>query len=132
VTVFVDTSAFYAFLSKDDSAHERVTECFGELTGRRERLMTNSYVLSETMGLLQQRGGWTALRRFLDDVAPLVNVVWITAQHHAAGCQLMRSSPSRHFSVVDATAMVTMREEGLTTCIGLDTEFTRQGFRLIP
>lgn len=84
------------------------------------------------MGLLQHRLGWATLQRFVEDVTPLVTVIWVKEREHQAGWQLMLGSPARHFTIVDATAMVIMRQENLRSCATLDPEFRRQGFEILP
>ncbi len=130
--IFVDTSAFYALASRDDANHERVKALFGRLANANEILISSSYVMSETMGLLQHRLGWATLQRFVEDVTPLVTVIWVKEREHQAGWQLMLGSPARHFTIVDATAMVIMRQENLRSCATLDPEFRRQGFEILP
>ena len=130
--VFVDTSGFYALACKSDRSHQEVTEAFRDLAKRGATLVTNSYVLSETMGLLQIRHGFEAVRGFVAEVVPSVKVLWVQPEDHAAGWALVQQESKRHTTIVDATAMKMMAQEGIHTCIGLDLEFRRQGFRLLP
>ena len=95
-------------------------------------LFTNSYVLSETMGLLQIRHGFKAVRGFVAEVLPSARVVWVQPEDHEAGWNLMQREPKGHTTIVDATGMTMMRKQGIHICIGLDLEFRRQGFRLLP
>ena len=47
--VFGDTSGFFAFLSADDSSHERMKQSFRRLLRERAVIRTTSYVLIETL-----------------------------------------------------------------------------------
>ncbi len=127
--ILVDTSAFYSLIHAEDQNHEQVREAFDGVT---EPLLTTSYVISETMGLLQRRLGWNSVHTFVTDLLPHVQAVWIGAAQHNAGWELMRSHPVRHLTIVDATAMAVMRERGLRRCLTLDGEFGRQGFKMLP
>ena len=57
MSLFVDTSAFYAYMIGSEEAHPAVSREFtAALTGR-SPLWTTSFVLVETMALLQHRIG---------------------------------------------------------------------------
>ena len=58
--VFADTSALYALLVAGDSAHDAVRDGIEELERAGARLVTNSYVVHETVALLQARSGPSA------------------------------------------------------------------------
>ena len=53
----VDTSAFYAYLIEGDRFHGLVSACIREAATRDEKLVSTSFVLSETQDLLQVRDG---------------------------------------------------------------------------
>ena len=55
MTVFVDTSAFYAVLDRDDANHAAAEEAWRALLGEPATLLTTNYVLVETAALLQRR-----------------------------------------------------------------------------
>ena len=130
--VFVDTSGFYAHACKSDDAHKEVIEVFRDLGTRQAVLVTNSYVLSETMGLLQIRHGFTAVSQFVANVVPLIRVLWVQQSDHEQAWSLMQREQKRHLTIVDASAMVMMTRESIRSCVGLDLEFRRQGFVLLP
>jgi predicted nucleic acid-binding protein len=132
VRIYVDTSGLYAYVCKDDQDHSRVLPVFHDVARRRERLVATSYVLCETMGLIQHRLGVKALRSFVEGIVPLLEVVWVGAEDHAAAWSLMRDRPKRALTLVDAAGVVVMRREGLKRCIALDPEFRREGFEVLP
>lgn len=57
MAVFVDTSAWYALGTAGDESHAAARRVYAELIRHGERLITCSYVLAETMGLIQRRLG---------------------------------------------------------------------------
>ena len=57
MTVFIDTSAFYAVLDRDDSNHPKAKKAWSELLREWAAPLTNNYVLLETAALLQHRLG---------------------------------------------------------------------------
>ena len=130
--IYVDTSAFYAYLSRDDQDHGRVLECFRTCLEAELALVASSYVVAETMGLVQHRLGVAVLARFVDDMLPLVRVEWIAAGEHDAAWKLLRDVAKRSFTIVDASTAVLMKRDGIDEVIALDPEFRRLGFAAIP
>jgi len=63
VSVLADTSAFYAHIVKSEATHDRVREAFASLMSRRRPIWTTSFVIVETMALLQHRIGLDAGER---------------------------------------------------------------------
>lgn len=132
VPIYVDTSGFYAYACADDGLHKQVKEVFKKLAAEQERIITSSYVLCEVMGLMLKRLGFSVLKDFVDDVLPIVDIIWIGEEEHAAGWQLMQSKPKRKLTIVDATGIAVMRKERLRKCVALDAEFVREGFEVLP
>lgn len=72
MSVFADTSAFYAVFDADDEEHPRAREAWDGLISAETPLLTSNYVLVETTALLQNRLGIGAVRAFDDAVSPLL------------------------------------------------------------
>ncbi len=56
--VIIDTSAFYALMSANDSFHRRAADTYERLIDREQELWTTSYALVETMALVHRRLGF--------------------------------------------------------------------------
>lgn len=132
MTVFVDTSAFYAVLDRDDANHEAAKRVWIELLRETATLVTTSYVLVETVAVLQHRLGVAAVRSFHEDVVPLLDVVWVTEEQHRAGVEAVLAASRKKLSVVDCVSFQSMRHEGLRTAFCFDAHFREQGFALKP
>jgi predicted nucleic acid-binding protein len=130
--VFVDTSAFYAGLDRDDINHKRAKNAWTDLLAGDARLLTNNYVLLETGVLLQKRLGSAALRLFYQDVVPLLAVDWISQQRHQAGLEALLAAARRKLSLVDCISFQSLREYGSQTAFCFDPHFREQGFDTIP
>lgn len=131
MTVFIDTSAFYAVFDRDDSNHHRALAGWERLLRQPEDLLTSNYVLLETGALLQHRLGIAALRAFHEDVVPLLRVEWVPEQRHRAAVEAMLAAARKKLSVVDCTSFQTMRECGARTAFCFDNHFREQGFEVI-
>ncbi len=132
MNVFVDTSAFYAVLDRDDSNHTAAAKLWAELLRERAALFTTNYVLVETAALLQHRIGVAAVRAFHEDVAPVLQVDWISEEAHRAGMESLLTAGRKMLSLVDCMSFQSMRQMGLRQAFCFDKHFREQGFVLQP
>ena len=129
--IFIDTSAFYALLDRDDTRHPRAKRAWIELLKAAHTLVTSNYVLVETSALLQNRLGMEAIRAFHDDVLPLINSEFVTSGTHRSGVATLLSASRRNLSLVDCVSFEVMRTSGINTVFAFDKHFKEQGFTLI-
>lgn len=131
MSVFVDTSAFYAYLDIRDRRHERVGVVLADAV-RSERLVTHSYVVLETTVLLQRRAGLEAVRRFHVDVLPTCTVVFVDSVLHDDALGLLLTAGRRGLSLVDCVSFELMRRSGVSVALAIDRDFADQGFTVLP
>ncbi|MDP3774439.1 MAG: PIN domain-containing protein [Gemmatimonadales bacterium] len=131
MSVFVDTSAWLALASAGDQDHAAARKAYAELVARDERFITTSYVLAETMGLIQHRLGWKPLELFAA-VAQTCDVAWMDGARHRAAEDLLFQRRKRRVNIVDAGSFTVMRELGLETAFAFDADFAREGFKVVP
>jgi predicted nucleic acid-binding protein len=132
VSVFVDTSALFAVLAADDEAHPAAAREWRRLMEGDALLETTSYVLVETHALVQVRLGFEAVRVLVRDFVPLLHVVWVEAEIHAAGVSAVLAAGRRSLSLVDCTSFEVMRRRSLARAFAIDRHFAEQGFDVIP
>jgi len=129
---FVDTSAFYAILDRDDSNHQRAKKAWMEILGESSTLVTTNDVLVETFALLQSRLGLEAIRGFQEDVVQIIQVEFVTQEVHRAGTAAVLSAGRRSLSLVDCVSFEVMRDSGIKIAFTFDSHFKEQGFDVIP
>ena len=129
---FVDTSAFCAVLDADDGNHQHARTVWEELLVSDALLVTTNYVLVETFALLRNRLGMAAVRRFQQDIRPLLHVEWLEPEAHEAGIEAVLVAKQRRLSLVDCTSFHAMRRRGLQRAFAFDRHFQQQGFTLLP
>jgi predicted nucleic acid-binding protein len=132
VSVFVDTSGFYAFLVRTEESHEAVRAAFAEFLNSGRVLWTTSFVIVETMALLQHRIGLQAAQDFDEDVLPAVRVQWVDEHFYRLGVDRLRRQSRRQISLVDCVSFEFMIFQGLTTAIAVDPHFAEAGFSVVP
>jgi predicted nucleic acid-binding protein len=132
VTVFVDTSGFYAVLDRDDTNHPKAKQVWTALLSEPAALVTNNYVLLETAALLQHRIGLAAVRAFHEEVVPLLQVHWVTEEQHRSGMEAVLSAARKKLSLVDCVSFQIMRQYGVRQAFCFDSHFGEQGFTTKP
>ena len=129
--IFIDTSAFYALLDRDDENHQKAKKAGAGMVHGENVLVTSNYVLVETFALLQHRLGIEALRGFQDDIILLINVEFVTSEMHRSGVSALLSASRRNLSLVDFTSFEVMRTLEIKTAFTFDLHFDDQGFMVI-
>jgi predicted nucleic acid-binding protein len=121
MTVFVDSSAFYAAADTDDVNHEHAISL---LSADAAELKTSTLVLAESWALLNLRLGrgaaqafWGAVRDGAADVVALGAADLERAWHIADVFQ------DQDFSLVDMTSFALMERLGLTRVATFDHHF---------
>ncbi len=132
MSTFVDTSALYALLVNTEDGHTAVAGAFRELAESGRRLVTSNYVLLETTALLQHRFGLAAVRDLERRVVPLLHVVWLTEPLHRRSIERLFRVDRRGLSLVDCSSFTLMDAEGIREVLALDSDFRREGYRLLP
>jgi predicted nucleic acid-binding protein len=130
--VFIDTSAFYALLDRDDESHRKAKNSWADLLKNDDTLVTNNYVLVETFALIQHRLGMDAVRGFQNDILPLVNIEFVVPELHRSGVSALLSASRRNLSLVDCVSFEMMRTLEIKMAFAFDPHFKEQGFNTLP
>jgi predicted nucleic acid-binding protein len=128
---FVDTSALLAFLDRDANRHEEVVASLAGVFRDRSGV-THNYILIETEALAHRRLGAGVARRLLEDVVPVLEIVWVDAELHAAAVTAHLRALRRRSSLVDQVSFELMRRRGISVTVALDRDFARSGFEVLP
>ena len=128
--VFVDTSAFFAYVNRNDQNHLSAKEIFTWLIREQAKLICTNYVLLETVALLQNRLGMLVVKDFQESVVPLLRIEWVDEELHQASVAALLTANRRHLSMVDCTSFTAMRRLGIGTVFAFDQHFVEQGFTI--
>ena len=126
--VFVDTSAVYALLVASDNNHAPAAEAFRRLILDQSQLVASSDVLVESSALLGLRVGLPAVATFRTELAPVLEVIWIDAELHERGLDLLLARGNRALSLVDAVSFLVMRQQRIEDVFAYDQHFADEGF----
>lgn len=128
MSVFVDTSALFAYLNQDDEQHAAAKQLIFKLVEEEETLVTSNYVLLETTALLQNRIGLAAVKTFEERIRPFLTIVWVDeALHHLALTAVLTANRPQ-LSLVDCVSFAICRKLRIQEVLAFDEHFTEQGF----
>lgn len=130
--VFVDTSALIAGLNRDDENHRAADGTWKRLVSEETVLTTTNYVVVECTALIQGRLGMGAVRGFVEEMMPLLQVEWIAEDLHRAATVALLAANRRSLSLVDLTSFETMRRLGIRRAFTFDRHFGDYGFTCLP
>ncbi len=129
--LFVDTSAWFAFVNGSDPDHGPVRRV---LRAREGRLVTSNFVFDETVTLCHYRLGHEVASRIgaalLDPAATVL--VRLTAEDERGAWSLFLGRGDKRYSFTDCTSFVLMRRLGLTTAVAVDDDFRQEGLATLP
>ncbi|MBF0352600.1 MAG: type II toxin-antitoxin system VapC family toxin [SAR324 cluster bacterium] len=130
-SVFIDTSAFYAFFDKKDRHHDQVSQALYQTTAS---FVTSNYVLDELITLFRMRR--LRLHQFQTFVEKLwtgsiCQILRVTEEIEMKAWELLKQYQDHDFSFTDCTSFVLMRTHKLQQVCTLDHHFAIAGFEMI-
>ncbi|MGH9417195.1 MAG: hypothetical protein ACRD01_11255 [Terriglobales bacterium] len=78
-----------------------------------------------------RRLGRASTHAFRSEFEPLLRCVWVDAEIHNAGLDLVEDRDRARLSLVDAVSFVVMRRLGIEEAFAFDADFQRERFRLL-
>lgn len=121
MSVFVDTSAWYAAADSSDRSNAVVKEALSDAA----ELVTTDHVLVESWILLRHRLGRPAAERFWDGLrSGVAHVEIVGAPDLEAAWAIGERFPDQDFSIVDRTSFAVMQRLGLEEALSLDADFS--------
>lgn len=132
MSLFLDTSGLYALLVRTEEGHAEVVGAFRKALEDGRALLTTSYVIVETIALLQHRLGLAPVRDFTEDVVPVLSIEWVAETLHRKGVERLLREDRRRLSLVDCVSLEFIRARGLRDVLALDAHFAEAGCRLFP
>jgi predicted nucleic acid-binding protein len=122
VTVFVDTSAWYAAADRDDASHARAAARLEEFTGQ---LVTSDHVLIETWYLAASRLGTDVAEHLVNGIRSGVARVENTlVSDLEAAASTGTAFPDQEFSIVERTSWSVMIRLGVHQAIAFDRDYS--------
>ena len=126
MSVFVDTSAWYAAADVADVHHSRAVERLGEFS---QDLLTSDHVLVETWFLAANRLGADAAEMLVNAIrAGRARVEAATTADLETAAQIHGAFADQEFSIVDRTSWSIMQRLGVHEAISFDRDYSIHRF----
>lgn len=120
MTIFVDTSIFYAAADRSDRSNDRAKR----ILAAGEPLVTSDHVLVETWLLLRHRLGRPAATNFMEGVrSGACSVEFAGAADLETAWSIGSAFADQDFSIVDMTSFAVMQRIGVLRAATLDAHF---------
>jgi predicted nucleic acid-binding protein len=127
--VFVDTSAIYALVDRDDARHPDARRAFRSLKASRAEPVITNFIVAEVHALLLGRlDAGLARRWLLGNVWPVERV---TESDEARAVEIIARYEDKTFSYTDATSFAVMHRLGLRRALAFDRHFRQFGFETV-
>jgi len=125
--MFLDTSGLLSVYEPKDRFHSSAINHFRVATN----LITTNYVIVELAALMIARK--VSQDKMLSYVRDIhadsgIEVVWISAEEHCAGLELLSRRLDKTYSLCDAVSFVVMKEFGAVDALTSDRHFEQEGF----
>ena len=130
---FCDTSFFFASLCPRDINHERAGEILKNALDQQVTLWTTWDIISETITLLLYRFNPKAPIQFLDEIKPVLNIVYYDDSLREEAERIFRVfTKDKKLSFCDAISYVIVRTILKDiVCLSFDEDFTNLGLTVI-
>jgi uncharacterized protein len=119
LSLFVDTSAFYAITDTGDQVHARATE----LLAAGDQLVTTDHVVVETWSLINVRGGHAIAERFWASIRSPIAVEAVLPGDLDTAWRIGEAFADQDFSIVDRTSFAVMERLGIASVVSFDDHF---------
>jgi predicted nucleic acid-binding protein len=130
---FCDTSFFFASLYPKDVNYERAGQILKDALTQEVTLWTTWDIISETVTLLLYRFNSRAAIRFLDEIKPVLNIIYYDDSVRDEAEQVFRIlSRDKRLSFCDAISYVVVKTilQDII-CLSFDKDFSRLGLTVV-
>lgn len=130
--VFIDTSAYFAFVNAGDAHHDESEAIFRRLARDRDELYTSNFVIAETHGLIINRIGRQLAAEFLHEVdASTAHRERVTLADERRAREILARFADKDFSLIDATSFAVMERLHINRAFSFDEHFAQFGLTIL-
>ena len=120
MSLFIDTSAFYAAVDSRDRYHTRATDLLRDADG----LVSTDHVLVESWRLIRDRGGHESAERFWAGIrGGLATIEPVLLGDLDTAWRIGEVFSDQGFSIVDRTSFAVMERLGIASVASFDDHF---------
>ena len=129
--IFVDTSAWYAFIDKNDPDHIYAKGFYGNNT---IPFITTNFIFDETVTLIMSRLGWDVAATFGESLkkSNFANIVPVAGTDEERAWQIFMKYRNIGFSYTDCTSFALMERLKIDTAFTFNEHFKTMRFKIVP
>ncbi|MCL4386618.1 MAG: PIN domain-containing protein [Actinobacteria bacterium] len=133
MSVFIDASAFYALLNKNDNFHNEAIIISSILSKNNEHLITSNYTLAETYTVLRSKMGYDIASKFANEIKKnLIEIIWVDEIIHNRGLEVfLEKKEPEDLSFFDCIDFALMESAGIEKAFSFDRHFKILGITLV-
>lgn len=133
MSVFVDASAFYALINKNDIFHNEALLITGILSKNNELLITSNYTLAETYTVLRSKMGFNTALKFVSEIKKdLIRIIWVDEIIHNRGLEIfLEKKEPKDLSFFDCVDFALIENTGIEKAFSFDRHFKTLGIPVI-
>ena len=130
--LFCDTSYFYACLDAHDKHFLKAREIAQYAAAHRIILCATWDIISETITLLRYHLNYEMSRYFIEEVVPLLELVYLDASVHNAAIEIFKKTGRKiKLSYCDALSFVAVTTAlDNVPCLSFDSDFQKLGLNI--
>ncbi len=123
MSIFVDTSAWYAVADRSDRCHRKAKDFYLATAGKDE-LVTSDLVVAESWTLIAAHLGRSAALRFWEGLRDTgTPILTIEPPDLEAAWRIVQSYADQDLSLTDATSFALMERRGIDRVFAFDAHF---------
>jgi predicted nucleic acid-binding protein len=132
--IFIDTGAFVARYLVRDQNHAEARKVWEKIRESRDRCLTSSFVIDETLTLLARRAGaaFASERGRAIYSSGMLTILRPSEEDELRAVGLLKKYGDQRVSFTDCVSFVLMRRERIRRAFTFDGHFSRPGFTVVP
>ena len=132
MTLFVDTSAWYALNDRSDQYRDAALESMSRISSGQISLVTSDYILDESLTLISSRANHQTAVAFGEMLlkSSSIQLLPITEELRLSAFGLFKKYADKNLSFTDCTSFALMKKMKLKTAFTFDDHFRQVGFEI--
>ncbi len=132
--IFIDTSALFILIAKNDKYHFKVIKTWGDFqTNEKYLLYTTNYIINEMLTLVQAKFNKKTAIKLGNTLlnSEMLTIGNIDVKLWQKGWEIFQNYRDKKFSFTDCTSFAYMKTNNIKKAFAFDNHFKQFGFELI-
>lgn len=131
MSVFIDTSAFFALIDSADEFYPAAERIFKNIIKSDEKLLTSNYIILETVFLLQKFFGISAVSDLKKKMLTILHIIWVDESIHESALSVLISAQRKKVSLTDYCSFYILDNYNIDKVFTFDGHFAEKGYNVL-